>query len=208
MDRLLAEMTSALVGTRTDVRESLVALRRLESKLDSVADAVLGQDEPHDQRGYHGLPDPAPSIAPVHRFSRAGGDPVARSDICEELEEVPVASGPVVDRSMRNTPSHGSPHRMADSSIRLKGIENQLGRIMEAMGVKELVSAGDDNEDRRRLKEKLNQALENDRRNRLREIVSEREVWLEYLFGICKPDRRNGKRGNRCDCYQFSWHPL
>jgi hypothetical protein len=25
-----------------------------------------------------------------------------------------------------------------------------------------------------------------------------REEWLEYLFGICKPDRRNGKQGSRC----------
>ena len=24
------------------------------------------------------------------------------------------------------------------------------------------------------------------------------QVWLEYVFGICAPDRRNGKRGNRC----------
>ena len=23
------------------------------------------------------------------------------------------------------------------------------------------------------------------------------QVWLEYLFGICSPDRRNGKQGNR-----------
>jgi hypothetical protein len=25
-----------------------------------------------------------------------------------------------------------------------------------------------------------------------------REEWLEYLFGICMPDRRNGKQGSRC----------
>ena len=23
------------------------------------------------------------------------------------------------------------------------------------------------------------------------------QAWLEYLFGICSPDRRNGKQGNR-----------
>ena len=59
------------------------------------------------------------------------------------------------------------------------------------------VSSGDDNEDRKRLKEKLKEALESDRRRRLRPIVSARQQWLEYIFGICKPDRRNGKRGNR-----------
>ena len=59
------------------------------------------------------------------------------------------------------------------------------------------VSSGDDNEDRKRLKEKLKEALERDRRSRLRRIMSERQRWAEYIFGICKPDRRNGKRGNR-----------
>ena len=27
--------------------------------------------------------------------------------------------------------------------------------------------------------------------------TGDRQVWIEYMFGICKPDHRNGKPGNR-----------
>ena len=59
------------------------------------------------------------------------------------------------------------------------------------------VSSGDDNEDRKRLKEKLKEALESAQRNRLRQVESEQEVWMEYLFGVCRPDGRIGKMGSR-----------
>jgi hypothetical protein len=76
-------------------------------------------------------------------------------------------------------------------------IDKKLERIAVAVGVKVGGQEGDDEEDRRRLKEKLKVAIELDRRNRVRTIVSSREVWLEYIFGICAPDKRVGKRGSR-----------
>jgi len=82
---------------------------------------------------------------------------------------------------------------------RLEILEDQLAKVAKTVGAPLVarVSAGDDNEDRKRLKEKLKAALESYRRRRLRPIVSEQEVWVEYIFGICKPDHRNGKQGNR-----------
>ncbi len=76
-------------------------------------------------------------------------------------------------------------------------INRKLELIAAAVGVKAGNQEGDDEEDRKRLKEKLKVAIELDRRNRVRTIVSSREVWLEYIFGICRPDKRMGKRGSR-----------
>ncbi len=45
--------------------------------------------------------------------------------------------------------------------------------------------------------EKLKVAIELDRRSKVRTIVSSGEVWIDYLFGICRPDQRIGKRGSR-----------
>lgn len=76
-------------------------------------------------------------------------------------------------------------------------IEQKLDRISASMGIKSGTDEGDDEEDRRRLKEKLKDAIDLDRRSRVHTIVSQRQVWLEYIFGICSPDQRIGKRGSR-----------
>jgi hypothetical protein len=39
--------------------------------------------------------------------------------------------------------------------------------------------------------------LEMEKRQLIQSDVSEGEAWLEYIFGICKPDRRVGKLGSR-----------
>jgi hypothetical protein len=65
-------------------------------------------------------------------------------------------------------------------------------------------------EDRKRLKEKLKVALESESQGGLQGLQRfafadpdrAKEEWLEYFFGICKPDRRNGKQGSR---YQSIW---
>ena len=76
-------------------------------------------------------------------------------------------------------------------------VNRMLERIAVAVGVKVGGNEGDDEEDRKRLKEKLKTAIELDRRARVHTIVSSREMWLEYIFGICSPDKRVGKRGSR-----------
>lgn len=73
-------------------------------------------------------------------------------------------------------------------------LEKKLDRIASSMGVK--INEEDD-DDRKRMKEKLKQAVERDKRSRVRKIESEQAMWLEYIFGICKADRHFGKRGSR-----------
>ena len=82
-----------------------------------------------------------------------------------------------------------------------ESMSRKLERIALALGVRNLNAVdngGDDAEDRKRLMEKLKSAFDNDRRSRLGATGTERERWLEYVFGICKPDQRIGKRGSRC----------
>jgi hypothetical protein len=87
--------------------------------------------------------------------------------------------------------------RLQELYSRLGSVDRKVDRIAVAVGVKGGGNEGDDEEDRKRLKEKLKVAIELDRRSRIRTIVSKREVWLEYIFGICSPDQRIGKRGSR-----------
>ena len=62
---------------------------------------------------------------------------------------------------------------------RLASIDRKLEQIAVSLGVRGVSSEGDDEEDRKRLKEKLKQAIEADRRSRVRTIVSRGEVRLE-----------------------------
>ncbi len=79
---------------------------------------------------------------------------------------------------------------------RFANVENRLESIAEAVGVTVEANAGDDDADRKRLKERLKEALEVEQKKRPSNHI-EKEPWMEYIFGICKPDGRVGKRGSR-----------
>ncbi len=85
---------------------------------------------------------------------------------------------------------------------RLEAMERRLEKIADAVGVNKTVSAGDDDEDRKRLKERLNEALKTHKKNALRGEIQP-DGWAEYLFGICRPNGRLGKHGSRL-CILFS----
>jgi hypothetical protein len=80
---------------------------------------------------------------------------------------------------------------------RFEALDRRLERIADHLGIKHVVSAGDDDEDRKRLKERLKEALEEHKRNVLRSEI-ESEGILEDLFGVCKPNGRLGKQGSKC----------
>ena len=211
----LYEMNAAMVGARADAREGLEGLRRLEAKLDRLAEAF-------DSAQRHRA-DP-PSHSPSRTPQRAASNP-ASPGLDSGVRVLPKAShesAAAPPEAIAEDPAASSAHAEAEPDQprqlekdahaadeqqrhamdqRLVVLDRQLMLVAKAVGAPLLqrVSAGDDNEDRKRLKEKLKEALEIDRRGRLRLILSEREQWAEYLFGICQPDRRNGKRGNRWD---------
>jgi hypothetical protein len=81
-----------------------------------------------------------------------------------------------------------------------ESMSRKLERIAYALGIRNLNvvdNSADDAEDRKRLMEKLKSAFDHDRLKRFRNAGTERERWLEYVFGICKADQRIGKRGSR-----------
>jgi hypothetical protein len=94
-------------------------------------------------------------------------------------------------------PGPSAADMLPELDTKLRIIDKKLGQISASLGIKSGANEGDDEEDRRRLKEKLKAAIEVDRRSRVLTIVSRSEVWLEYIFGICSPDQRLGKRGSR-----------
>ena len=85
---------------------------------------------------------------------------------------------------------------------KIERIERKLDLIAAAVCVREIDTSEKDAEDRKRLKERLKEALEQSTRSRLKNMEDIKESWIEYIFGICKPDGRVGKRGSRynsCD---------
>jgi hypothetical protein len=74
-------------------------------------------------------------------------------------------------------------------------VDKRLEAISEAVGIKPKVNSGDDDEDRKRLKERFKEALNHQKEHTVGEI--EVEGYSEYFFGICKPNGRLGKRGSR-----------
>ena len=218
----LLDIREFLLDARTDAREGLIGLRRLEEKLDSLADAFATSTAERLNPGYrhnsddtsspradiaaretspsslkngsqtrHCVPGPSQATSP-----RADPEIEARdSEACDNVENDH-------DNDHNQDVKSKIPEIIADRAMQIQQLdrlENQIASIARTVGAPLLqqVSAGDDNEDRKRLKEKLKEALESDRRGRLRQIMSERQRWAEYVFGICSPDRRNGKRGNR-----------
>jgi hypothetical protein len=93
----------------------------------------------------------------------------------------------------------GNQDRLLEIDTKLAAMDKKLSQMAGSMGI-HLLSGNegdDDTDDRKRLKEKLKLAIEADRRSRVRTIVSQGEMWLEYIFGICRPDQRLGKSGSR-----------
>ena len=52
-------------------------------------------------------------------------------------------------------------------------------------------------EDRKRLKEKLKEAMDHHYEARAAKLDRIKPDWMEYIFGICRPDGRLGKEGSR-----------
>jgi hypothetical protein len=86
--------------------------------------------------------------------------------------------------------------RLQRMEAKLEGMDPKLDEIAQAIGIeKHNVSAGDDEEDRKRIKEKLREALEDNYERSKRN--TKKQDFMEYFFGICKTNGRVGKIGSR-----------
>ncbi len=85
---------------------------------------------------------------------------------------------------------------IAKIDARCDGMDRKLEKIAHAVGIMNVVSAGDDDEDRKRLKMRLKEALTIQKAND-QVSASGSEGYLEYFFGIRPPNGRIGKQGSR-----------
>ena len=186
--RLGERLAAADAALRRQVEASVA---RLEEKLDRLAHATAC---PRCSRRDPQRLSPAPPASPGQQRPGQRPPPLRPG----------VEGGGVEARGGGLEP--GSPSEMytvqcpapAPEQDRQKGLlvslERRLDQIASAVGVR---AAGEEEDDRKRLKEKLKLALEQDKRRRVRRIVPEHARWLEYVFGVCKADQRLGKRGSR-----------
>ena len=73
-------------------------------------------------------------------------------------------------------------------------IHRRINLVSDLVGGDPLVKGK--GEDRKRLKERLKEAIKTEKL-KSSGLVHDREEWMEYLFGICEPDGRVGKPGSR-----------
>jgi hypothetical protein len=196
------ELETGLRKVRADARESLeglqdvaASIRRLESALERIGRAV----------GSHEGESMAKTGATASFDARLGPRAGLEASPHGKLEEVGNEADVIwwlYSRQWFNKVFRWQ------VSTKLDVMATSLDGIAKTVGVAVVSHAGNDEEDRRRLKEKLKEVLEIAQRNRIHKITSEKERWLEYVFGICRPDGRIGKRGSRCSttemCYLTS----
>ena len=87
---------------------------------------------------------------------------------------------------------------MKSISETLSAMNQKLERLCpaEPAALAEEIGSEDGNDqDRKRMKERLKETLELDKKRFHQE--PEREGWLEYVFGICQADGRVGKARSR-----------
>ncbi len=81
---------------------------------------------------------------------------------------------------------------------KLDNLDRKVNMIASAVGVRMRAKQEEDAEDRKRLKERLKEALLIEKQGRALVDEDDREHWAEYIFGITKPNGRVGKMGSRC----------
>ena len=176
--------------SREGLRDLSWGVQRLEAKLDRLIAAVDGSSVQPTQTG-------GPAMSQERSRGARGwvdeGAQVQDQTLDEGFQGRPpqaLPPGPGLPREP-GRPADG------DDSGR-EEMKSMLSKIAEAVGVKSGPTPSDDAEDRRRIKERFKDAMEKDQNRRIREEETTKEKWLEYVFGICKPDGRIGKAGSRC----------
>jgi hypothetical protein len=78
----------------------------------------------------------------------------------------------------------------------VEGMDPKIEEIAQAFGIdRQDANTGEDEEDRKRIKERLKEALETNYERAKRNI--KKQSFIEYFFSICKTNGRVGKIGSR-----------
>ena len=172
------------------------ALRQLDAKVDRLAPAAqirnIGELEPQ-QWGHPGS---------KHQQRRQ-----PNSSTCSEIYNSIVLTGKsdVLKRENQRVSAPlqlkkaGDEELSSDVLVQLHHMNKQLSIFADAVGVPGQIGGSTKDDDCKRLKERLRGALDNEKKKKSFKIANAPEVWLEYIFGIAKPDRKKGIRGSRSE---------
>jgi hypothetical protein len=227
VDAALARLDSSSQDGLDELRGLVKAMRRIEAKLDRMAFASRDGSEERDEsmvrevRLRHAASDDPRTEAEVMliqanqdvklRQARLQARSIKRAD--EQEDDGSVDSKDRTSPAIQVAPMHdklSALHSISDQdpnwsktanpmgymNLKLEKLDKKLALIAGAVGARTEPETNE-KENRRRLKEKLKEALDIAQKHRHRLIESPAEKWLEYIFGICKPDGRMGKSGSR-----------
>ncbi len=114
----------------------------------------------------------------------------------QRVEEISAARASIAAGHADTTKEQRCGTGSAEYETRLARVEDRIESIAEAIGVTFETKVGDNDADRKRLKERLKEALKFENSDRSLH-KTEKESWMEYIFGICRHDGRAGKVGSR-----------
>jgi hypothetical protein len=87
--------------------------------------------------------------------------------------------------------------RLASVELHMKGIADTLGVKIKDQSINEIPDQDLEREDRKRLKQRLKDAIEYKHEISTDHSTANKTGWTEHIFGICSPDGRVGKEGSR-----------
>ena len=192
----------------------------MEDKLDRIAAAVAmlggvgsGDGEPNGR--VHRHPHASDAAAAQTRRDPAGSGAARSRKVASRLGATPEPVDAATDREVASSvgsrisvlqghtrpdetewPEPSGKDKVPEDQPTLAALGRTLALVAKAVGVPD-TEEDSGAEERRRLKEKLKTAIESGTRHSVRHIETDRELWTEYIFGICKPDGRVGKVGSR-----------
>jgi hypothetical protein len=191
-------------------------VRQLNEKVDRLTEAISRENiaEPHvqPQKGwqqanprqgmhkdaYSEFLDGLLKSGPVERRSdlQVAKEPVMDLRATKENCEIPQFNEKHNVLPRQESFSHRK-HQGNELHAQLQLIDRKISIVAETVGINNIEGSSSIDDDRRRLKERLRSALNNEQiRNRYSMAAAPR-VWLEYVFGIARPDRKRGIHGSR-----------
>ena len=92
--------------------------------------------------------------------------------------------------------------RLASVELHMKGLADALkvkikDQSIKGQGFDEIPMKDMEKEDRKRLKQRLKDAIEYMHETSTNRSTGKKAGWTEHIFGICRPDGRVGKEGSR-----------
>ncbi len=108
--------------------------------------------------------------------------------------------GILLDTTLQQESNTKIEKRLASVELHMKGLVDALkikDQSIKGEGLVENSKNDLEREDRKRLKQKLKDAIEHTHEISTDHVTENKVGWPEHIFGMCRPDGRVGKEGSR-----------